>query len=522
MSWTENLSVRLKLALAPAICLVMLGLSAAGALWGFAQQRNALDSVVNRRLPDYEFAVNFESGLRDMNGLINSSLGYEAMGYGAKEIQAIDAQLLKIAAELRASLAQRGSAVSDETESAAVRSLAKAFEKYDKSVKDTMDMKPAGAAMASSFLSSAQKEYQSLLAAMQRISKAKLEDARHDVEGARQAAARAQQAIAAAALVALLSGSLLTLFIARGLLRRILALSSAVSTIAAGNLGSPLASRGRDEVGRLMADVETVRLRLATSIAAVRQSADMVRGAADDIAVGNSDLSQRTELQASSLQQAASSMEELTAAINSNASIAQQVSEMASSASAVAEQGGAVVGKVVVTMNQISDSSRKIVDIIGTIDGIAFQTNILALNAAVEAARAGDQGRGFAVVASEVRGLAQRSAEAAKEIKALINSSVGCVEAGSRLVVDAGQTMREIVAQVKTVSERIEGIRAANSEQTAGASHVCTTVNQLDRVTQQNAALVEEAAAAAEELRQQAASLVDSVSVFHLEPSSAA
>jgi methyl-accepting chemotaxis protein len=238
--------------------------------------------------------------------------------------------------------------------------------------------------------------------------------------------------------------------------------------------------------------------------------------ATGQIAAGNADLSQRTEEQAASLEETASSMEELTSTVKQNADNARQANQLAAGASQVAVKGGAVVGQVVSTMSSINDSSKKIVDIISVIDGIAFQTNILALNAAVEAARAGEQGRGFAVVASEVRSLAQRSAAAAKEIKGLITDSVGKVEDGTRLVGEAGKTMDEIVTSVKRVTDIMAEIAAASQEQSSGIEQVNQAITQMDEVTQQNAALVEEAAAAAESLQEQAQSLTQAVSVFKL------
>jgi methyl-accepting chemotaxis protein len=256
---------------------------------------------------------------------------------------------------------------------------------------------------------------------------------------------------------------------------------------------------------------------LSKVVGEVRDSSQSIAAGSGRIADGNADLSHRTEEQASSLQQTASSMEELSSTVRSNADTARQAAELASSASSVAERGGEVVGEVVATMEAISASSRKIADIIGVIDSIAFQTNILALNAAVEAARAGEQGRGFAVVAGEVRSLAQRSAEAAREIKSLIGASVDKVDAGAKLVGDAGATMNEIVAQVKNVAELISQISTATREQTSGIGLVSDAVARLDQVTQHNSSLVEHSATAARGLNDQAARLVGAVSMFRLE-----
>jgi methyl-accepting chemotaxis protein len=248
----------------------------------------------------------------------------------------------------------------------------------------------------------------------------------------------------------------------------------------------------------------------------VKSSVDSIGTASKEIASGNTDLSQRTEEQASSLEETAASMEELTSTVRQNAESAKQANQMANTASTVAQKGGSVVKQVVGTMSSINESSRKIVDIISVIDGIAFQTNILALNAAVEAARAGEQGRGFAVVAAEVRNLAQRSAAAAKEISALIGDSVQKVEVGTKLVDDAGKTMEEIVNAVKRVTDIMAEISAASNEQSQGIEQVNRAITQMDEVTQQNAALVEEAAAAAESLEEEAQNLTRSVSVFKL------
>ena len=253
---------------------------------------------------------------------------------------------------------------------------------------------------------------------------------------------------------------------------------------------------------------------LSRLVVDIRGSSDSIATGSTQIATGNADLSQRTEEQASNLQQTAASMEQLSSTVKSNAETASQATQLAGSASAAAERGGVAVGQVVTTMSGIAEASKKINDIIGVIDGIAFQTNILALNAAVEAARAGEQGRGFAVVASEVRSLAQRSAEAAKEIKVLIGNSVEQVQAGTEQVAEAGRTMDDIVHQVRRVSDLIGEIGSATKEQTQGIGQVSDAVSQLDQVTQQNAALVEESAAAADSLRHQAQQLVDFVSAF--------
>ncbi|MFG6413958.1 methyl-accepting chemotaxis protein [Roseateles sp. DC23W] len=291
---------------------------------------------------------------------------------------------------------------------------------------------------------------------------------------------------------------------------------SHTQTVAAGDLSHRIEGHGRDETGQLLLALQQMGSGLAHIVGQVRASADSIATGSAEIAIGSTNLSQRTEEQASSLEQTASAMEELTATVRNNAETAQRATALARSAAAVAQQGGTAVAEAVSTMAGISASSRRIADIIGVIDGIAFQTNILALNAAVEAARAGEQGRGFAVVASEVRSLAQRSATAAREIKGLIGDSVERVETGTTQVGRAGETVQSIVAEVRKVSDLIAEISAASDEQSRGIGQVGSAVAILDQMTQQNAALVEESAAAAESLKDQAARLAELVAQFRL------
>jgi methyl-accepting chemotaxis protein len=298
-----------------------------------------------------------------------------------------------------------------------------------------------------------------------------------------------------------------------GPLRQAVSVAEAVES---GDLSSKIDVTSKDETGQLLQALKSMNENLASIVGEVRASTDTINTAAGEIASGNTDLSQRTEEQASSLEQTASSMEELTSTVKQNAENARQANQLAISASDIAARGGGVVRDVVDTMTGISESSKKIADIISVIDGIAFQTNILALNAAVEAARAGEQGRGFAVVAGEVRNLAQRSAAAAKEIKELISTSVAKVDTGTELVAQAGKTMEEIVTSVKRVTDIMSEITAASQEQSTGIEQVNQAVSQMDQVTQQNAALVEQAAAAAESLNEEAQNLAKSVAVFKL------
>ena len=309
----------------------------------------------------------------------------------------------------------------------------------------------------------------------------------------------------------------LAIRISRSISRPIAEAVTVAQRVAAGDLSVSIDARGNDETGLLLRALKDMNDNLQGIVARVRHGTDAIAHGSREIASGNMDLSSRTEQQASSLEETASSMEELTSTVKQNGENARQANQMAQSASSVASKGGQVVAEVITTMDSINASSKKIVDIISVIDGIAFQTNILALNAAVEAARAGEQGRGFAVVATEVRNLAHRSAAAAKEIKILIDDSVHQVGLGSTLVNQAGSTMEEIVSSVRRVTDIMAEITSASSEQVAGIEQINQAITEMDAVTQQNAALVEEAAAASEALQDQASSLAEAVSVFKLD-----
>ncbi len=351
---------------------------------------------------------------------------------------------------------------------------------------------------------------------------AEFDKAERDLLVVRAAASESQRAlnrnaIVGGSLLAVVMASLMGMWITRSIVRPMAQAVEIAKRVAAGDLTSKIVVTTTDETGELLGALKLMNETLTGLVGKVRQGTDTIATASAEIASGNMDLSSRTEQQASSLEETASSMEELTGTSKQNADNARQANKLASSASEVAVKGGAVVSQVVSTMGSINESAKKIADIIGVIDGIAFQTNILALNAAVEAARAGEQGRGFAVVASEVRSLAQRSAAAAKDIKGLINDSVEKVDAGTRLVDQAGASMSEIVDSVRRVTDIISEIAAASEEQTAGIEQVNQAIGQMDEVTQQNAALVEQAAAAAESLQDQSANLAETVSVFKLD-----
>ncbi len=369
-------------------------------------------------------------------------------------------------------------------------------------------------------------EAQTLLATQMRDSQLTYMKALHDLkafqielvtkaaEDGRTAYAQARMLMFGLLAGMMLVGAILGVWITKSITHPVALALGVAERVASGNLGSDIQVSSTDETGRLLMALKAMNQSLVQIVGTVRNSSDSIATGSSQIASGNADLSQRTEEQASALQQTAASMEQLSSTVKQNADNANQANQLALGASSVAVKGGDVVSKVVQTMKRINDSSRKIADITSVIDGIAFQTNILALNAAVEAARAGEQGRGFAVVASEVRSLAQRSAQAAKEIKSLIVASVERVEQGSNLVDQAGTTMTEVVTAIRRVTDIMGEISAASTEQSQGVAQVGQAVSQMDQVTQQNAALVEESAAAAESLKRQAEQLVQAVALF--------
>ena len=360
------------------------------------------------------------------------------------------------------------------------------------------------------------KGFDDALAGLRKLSDYNDEQARRDASRARDLFGHGRLVIVAAVLAAIAAAIALGWSIARAIVGPLRGAVDLARRVADGDLAHAPRADGRDEVAQLVRALGHMVDKLRGVVAQVRGGVESVGTASSQIATGNADLSQRTEEQAANLQETAASMEQLTSTVRQNADNALAASHLASAATEVAARGGRVVGDVVTTMDAITTSSRRISDIIGVIDGIAFQTNILALNAAVEAARAGEQGRGFAVVASEVRTLAQRSGLAAREIKMLIAQNVEKIDSGAVLVAQAGETMGEIVDQVRRVHVLVSEISSATTEQSKGIEQVRDAVSQLDQVTQQNAALVEESAAAAESMKQQAAALAGTVAVFNV------
>ncbi|ART46861.1 methyl-accepting chemotaxis protein [Acidovorax carolinensis] len=384
----------------------------------------------------------------------------------------------------------------------------------DQAVKAKADgqLEEADRTLNQTFLPAAEK-YMALIQQLLDLQRASIDTTAKDIQAVY---AQSRMWLMLLCTLAVVAGGLCAWWLTRGITRPLSEAVRVARAVADNDLTTTVQVHSRDETGQLMQALQDMNTSLAQVVGRVRSGTEGIATASNQIDAGNQDLSSRTEQQASSLEETAASMEELTSTVKQNADNARQANQLAASASQVAVEGGQVVSNVVGTMSAINTSSRKIADIIGVIDGIAFQTNILALNAAVEAARAGEQGRGFAVVASEVRSLAQRSAAAAKDIKTLIDDSVGKVDEGTQQVAEAGKTMEAIVDSVKRVTDIMAEIAAASQEQSAGIDQVHQAISQMDQVTQQNAALVEEAAAATGSLKAQAAQLSQAVSVFRI------
>jgi len=388
--------------------------------------------------------------------------------------------------------------------------------KYRKDVDNAIELSTVDLNTGMAAMQTADYDFQEMMKELKNLVDVETRLAQQGYDSAVAAFSRVTVIVLGIVALALAASLGIALYMSRRIVRPLNNAIAVAGCIAGGDLTSEVKPEGRDETAALLRALRDMNDSLRRIVGDVRGSTDMVATASREIAQGNADLSSRTEQQASALEETSASMQQMAATVGQNAQNAKKANELAAQASTVATKGGDMVREAVGTMNGITDSSKKIADIIGVIDGIAFQTNILALNAAVEAARAGEQGRGFAVVASEVRSLAQRSAAAAKEIKDLITDSVSKVDAGSRQVNDAGRTMDEIVASVKKVSTLIAEIAAASQEQAQGIEQVSETMTQLEKVTQQNAAMVEEASAAAGSLEQQSRALSDAVAAFRL------
>jgi methyl-accepting chemotaxis protein len=524
VSFFRALPIGRRLAAAFGLLLLLLVATAATGGWTLARTHANVHFVNTSVVPSLRVVAEVRRHLQDVRRIESQHM----MATTAKEAQDFEQRIDRAHAGIRDALKSYGALVADDTDHAnwqEVQKLTAAYEAIwprmrEASAKVRGDIGLLEDAKAILY-GDARTAFNAAQKALDRFWEHNVQIADRAAQASTGDYRWALRMLAVLAAVSVALGVALAWLIARSVTVPLHEAMRVAQQVAEGDLSARLAPQGRDETARLAQALATMTGNLARVVGSVRGGTDAIATAASQIASGNDDLSRRTEAQASSLQQTAASMQQLTGTVRANTDAARQAVEMAGAASTAAAHGGQVVGQVVATMQDIAAGSRRVADIIGVIDGIAFQTNILALNAAVEAARAGDQGRGFAVVASEVRALAQRSADAAREIKTLIGASVGQVEAGTAQVEQAGAAMREIVAQVERVAGLIRRMGDATGEQQAGIEQIGGAVGQLDQATQQNAALVEQSAAAAQSLRQQAARLQEAVSVFRLGGASA-
>jgi methyl-accepting chemotaxis protein len=510
----NNLKISVKLALGYGILVLLIAFIGAFTWLKLVGIRSSFDAVTENRLPKvvavYEVRENVNIAARAMRNMLLVSDSAEV----AKEKERIDATRREIGDRLDKLQKTVVSGAGKQT----LDKVIQARKTYDAQQEKFVDLafngkKEEATKLLLTDLRKAQQDYFATSNDLLKFLGSRVDESSREAHDGIQSTLTANAVTVLASIVLALA---LALWIIKSITQPMVRAIGVARDVAAGNLSSRIEIDSTNETGQLLHALSDMQGSLSQVVSNVRQSSESVATASAEIAQGNNDLSARTEQQASALEQTAASMEELSSQVQHNADNARQANQLATSASAVALRGGEVVGRVVNTMKEINNSSRKISDIISVIDGIAFQTNILALNAAVEAARAGDQGRGFAVVASEVRSLAGRSAEAAKEIKLLINASVERVEQGTLLVDEAGTTMSEVVSSIRRVSDLVGEISSASNEQSAGVAQIGEAVTQLDHATQQNAALVEQMAAAASSLKSQAGEMVKAVGVFNL------
>lgn len=510
----RDFKIGLRLGIGFGLILLAAIVMVAGTMIANASSRSALQDTLQRASAQQELAVEMR------HALLGSAIAVRNMGLQTKvdEVQRDEALAKKLRQSYLAAKSKLEATDLGDKERSLLAHIADIDRQMDVHFKEAVDLaaqfntEQAGAVITGK-IDPLQTRAAAELSSFIALQKLRTDEATDKANASHRATVGLMGAAATAVLI--LAG-LMAWFLTVSITVPLQAALDATTRVAKGDLLSDIQVVGHDEAAHLQAGLLEMRDSLSRMVSAVRTAAENISTGANEISSGNANLSQRTETQASNLEETAASMEELSSTVKNNADTARQANQMAGSASTAAVKGGQVVGQVVVTMQEITAASRKIADIIGVIDGIAFQTNILALNAAVEAARAGEQGRGFAVVASEVRSLAGRSAEAAREIKSLIGASVEKVEAGSQLVGEAGESMNDIVAQVKRVADLIGEISSSAHEQTSGIDQINQAISQLDNVTQQNAALVEEAAAAADSLNQQACHMVEVVSAFSL------
>jgi methyl-accepting chemotaxis protein len=503
-----------KMLMAPAIAIALMIVVVAISFWAMREQRLAQDELTQRYLAGRTTISSVEGQIATARGQVYwlfAMLG----NFDAKRVDQERANLRDRLGAVSTLLNRADLGKNEELNRRIAQSVAE-IGKYSKKADDAIDLATGDVNTGIAAMMSADDQYGIMIKALEGVAESVTGRSDEVARRTEHTALLSRMLIGGALAIAIIAALGMAGYSARATVGRLRAASRVAAKLADGDLGARFSIDSQDELGELSGSLDRMREAFAKMIGDIRNTSESVSAASSQIAQGNADLSNRTEQQATNLQQTAASMEQLSSTVKNNANTARQANQLAASASEVAARGGQAVGQVVSTMGEIQASSRKIAEIIGVIDGIAFQTNILALNAAVEAARAGEQGRGFAVVAGEVRNLAQRSAQAAREIKQLISDSVQKVDSGSRQVTEAGQTMQDIVDQVKRVADLIGEITSATLEQDSGIGQVNAAVTQLDQMTQQNAALVEQSAAAAESLKEQAERLAQAVAIFKL------
>jgi methyl-accepting chemotaxis protein len=510
----NKLRIGPKLLLAPGVVLVLLTLLSAAAYYGMVRQNASLEHMVQVRAARLQAVADVAGEARFAHSNIYQLLAWVNGSFAQNRLSALTADIHRKHAAIKDRLGKMAQGAS-EAERGPLDASSKAWEAYRKAVAETIELAQVDQSIATNSMQKAEKQFVAVdteLARLAGIEKKLSQDAH---AAAKEEFRSLGWSMAGLVVLSIALSLVVTMLVRRSMLAAIQSISHTVGELAEGRLDSPpAAGAGRDEIGDTARALDHTIARLNAALHSILGSVRSIDTASQEIASGNLDLSNRTEKQAASLEQTASTMQTLTGAVKDNANNARLASELAAEAARLAARGGKAVEQAVTTMDSIKASSRKIVDITSVIDGISFQTNLLALNAAVEAARAGEQGRGFAVVAAEVRTLAQRSAAAAREIKALIAESVTIIEGGNASVSEAGASMGDIVASVRQVNDIIGRISVASTEQAEGIAEVNRAVGQMDDMTQQNAALVEQAAAAAASLHEQTVNLAQAVAIF--------
>jgi len=512
----NKLRIGPKLLLAPGLVLALLMLLSSGAYYGMVRQNATLENMVQVRAERLRAAAAVAGEVKYAHANIYQLLAWISGSFAKPRLDALTAEINLRHAAIATQLGKLG-AMSDAQERSIVEATTAAMASYRQSVIETIELAQVDQSIATNAMQKAEKDFGALNANLAQLSALEQNLSILAYRAARDEFRTLVATMAALVLLSIAVSLLVTVHVRRAMLADICGIADVVDELAHGRLAAGRAGAGRDEIADTSRALDKTIANLNLTLRTISASVHSIDTASQEIASGNLDLSARTEMQASSLEETASAMEALTEAVKENANNARRANDLAASAAVLATEGGKSVERAVATMDQIQSSSRKIVEIIGVIDAISFQTNILALNAAVEAARAGEQGRGFAVVAAEVRTLAQRSAAAAKEIKMLIAASVDIINIGSASVNEAGSSMDDIVKSVRQVNDIIERISAASGEQAEGIAEVNLAVGQMDSMTQQNAALVEQAAAAATSLHEQTANLSKAVSVFKID-----